>query len=179
VTEESFITISGTINEVSTVTVKINNNAPQYASISGNGYSAVVYLTAGINTIDITAVDAAGNISNAKRTVTYENNTAALAVTNPNQDITTSADSIVLRGTVADTQGKVTVRISMDGRSYYPRVANGTFAQKLTFRAIKQYAITVTARDAAGNKTTIVRNVIHVRDDHGDDRDHDDERDDD
>ena len=172
-TTESFITISGTVSEVSTVTLKTNNSALQYATLSGNAFSAVVYLVPGLNTIDITAVDPAGNISSAKRTVTYESNKPTLAVTYPNQDITTAADYLILRGTVADAQGRVTVRVLMDGRIYKPRVVRGTFAQKLTFRANKQYAITVTAWDAAGNKTSVVRNVIHV------DEEHDDEHDDD
>jgi hypothetical protein len=45
----------------------------------------------------------------------------------------------------------------------------GAFAQKLTFCAFGKYAFSLRARDAAGNNTTVVRNVIHVDDDEHDD----------
>jgi len=130
---------------------------------------------AGVNTIDITATDLAGNTSSAKRTVTYDNSTSkfTLAVTYPAQDITTRSSSLTLKGTVTDASSRVKVRITMGGKTYTPEVDDGAFHQRLTFTKAKLYAITVTATDAAGNSSTVNRNVIYrpasKDDDHHDD----------
>jgi hypothetical protein len=177
-TTQSFITVTGTISETSTVSISVNGGSPQSAAITGNTYSATVNLVAGINTIDITATDQAGNTTSAKRTVTYDNSTSTftLAVTYPAQDITTRKSSLTLKGTVVDASSNVKVNITMDGRSYSPVVVNGEFQQRLNFRRAKLYAITVTATDDAGNSSTVNRNVIYRP--ANSDRD-DDERDDD
>ncbi|RNC70333.1 MAG: hypothetical protein ED859_05835 [Desulfuromonadales bacterium] len=169
---QSFVTINGTIGETSTVSVTVNNGSPQLASISGNSFSATVNLAQGVNTIVITATDLAGNVSTAKRTVTYGAVSMGLAITYPSQDITTKYPSIVLKGTVIDPLEKVTVTITMDGRTYTPAVDDGVFKQRLVFSTPKLYAITITAKDEAGNSSTVYRNVIYkpeVRDDEHDD----------
>ncbi|WP_224981214.1 Ig-like domain-containing protein [Geomonas agri] len=85
-----------------------------------------------------------------------------MAVTNPAQDITTSKSSIVLTGGVADTAGNATVAVKMSGRTYKPRVdSTGVFKQQLRFLKSGVYVITVTATDAAGNSSTVTRNVIY------------------
>jgi hypothetical protein len=179
-TTQSFVTVSGTVNENSTVTVKDNNGTPQSAAMSGNSFSATVNLVPGINTIEVDATDLAGNIATAKRTVTYDNSSATitLAVTSPAQDITTNQKSLVLKGNVTDALGKVKVTITMNGHTYRPMVNHtGSFQQRLVFSqsmsemiaarknpnasSSRQYAITVTATDAAGNSGTITRNVIY------------------
>ncbi|QXE90952.1 hypothetical protein KP001_21695 [Geomonas subterranea] len=160
---QSFTTVTGTVDESSTVTVTDNGGNQTSAAISGNTFSATVNLVAGVNTITITATDLAGNVTSAKRTVTYTPTGAlTMAVTYPAQDITTSKSSIVLTGTVADTVGKATVLVKMSGRTYKPRVdSTGLFKQQLRFLKNGTYVITVTATDAAGNSSTVTRNVIY------------------
>jgi len=170
---QSFLSVSGTISESSTVSVKVNNGSPQSASISGNSFSASVNLIAGVNTIEITATDLAGNSSSAKRTVTYDGGTFTLAVIYPNQDITTRKSSIVVTGKVIDATSKVKVTINMNGRTYTPHVENGAFRQRLSFTRAKLYAITVTATDAAGNSSTVIRNVIFSNSESGEREDDD------
>ncbi|MBT0894376.1 hypothetical protein KI811_11210, partial [Geobacter hydrogenophilus] len=170
-TTQSFITLNGTINETSTVKVSVNGGSPQSAVISGTSYSATVYLVNGVNTITISATDLAGNSTTAKRTVTFSGGSSnlALAITFPNQDITTKYPYLVLTGKVVDSE-KVTVKIMMDGKSYAPEVDDGVFKQRLVFTTPKLYAITVIATDEAGNRSTVVRNVIFRPDyDHNDD----------
>ena len=160
-TTQSLVTVTGTISETSTVSVSVNGGSPQAAAISGNTYSATVYLVAGVNTISINATDLAGNTATAKRTVTYtSSNSLTLAVTYPSQDITTKNSSLVLTGKVVD-QEHVTVKITMNGNTYTPTVDDGVFQQRLTFKTPNLYAITVTATDDAGNSSTVVRNVIY------------------
>jgi hypothetical protein len=162
-TAQSFITLTGTISETSTVSFSVNGGSPQSAAITGGTYSATAYLVAGVNTISITATDLAGNIATAKRTVTYSGSTSSLglAVTNPSQDITTRYPYLVLRGKVTDNDEHVTVKITMNGRTYTPAVDDGEFRQRLVFTTPKLYAITISATDAAGNSSSIIRNVIY------------------
>lgn len=157
----SFISVDGTINETATVAVSVNNSTPQYSSITGNAFSTNVNLVPGVNTITIEATDLAGNISRVKRTVAYDTSKLTLAVTNPAQDMTTGRDTMVLMGTVTNSSKEITVTISMDGQEYTHQVTNGIFRQVLTFTAAKQYNIAVSARDAAGNSSSVTRNVIY------------------
>jgi Glucodextranase, domain B len=173
-TIQSFITVTGTISESSTVTISVNNGSPQSAAITGNSFSSTVNLAPGVNTIDIIATDPAGNSATAKRTVTYDNSNTSLtlAVIYPSQDITTRSSSLTLKGTVVDASSNVKVSITIDGKTYTPEVDHGAFHQRLTFTKAKLYAITVTATDDAGNSSSIVRNVIYRPS--SDDNHHDD-----
>ena len=157
----SFVTVSGSINETSTVAITDNAGSPQSATMNGNNFSATVNLAPGVNTINIVATDLAGNTSSAKRTVTYDTSKLTLAVTNPSQDMTTSRSTLIFMGTVTNSSKEITVTITMAGRTYTHLVTNGIFKQRLTFTAAKLYPITVTAKDAAGNSSSVSRNVIY------------------
>ena len=157
----SFITVTGSVNETSTVAVTNNSGSPQSATMNGNLFSANVNLVSGVNTITIVATDLAGNTSSAKRTVNYDTSKFTLAVTNPSQDMTTNRSTLVLMGTVTNSTKEITVTITMAGRTYTQMVTNGIFKQRLTFTSAKLYPITVTARDAAGNSSTVTRNIIY------------------
>jgi Glucodextranase, domain B len=163
-TTQPLATVTGTISESSTVSVNVNDGNPQAAAINGNSCTATVNLVSGVNTITITATDMAGNTSSIKRTVTYTvdtNTTLDLAVTNPIQDITSSDNVLNLRGNVVDPQGQVTVAVTMNGKTYKPEVDDGRFQQRLMFTSAGQYIITVSARDQAGNSSSVVRNVVY------------------
>jgi uncharacterized protein YfaP (DUF2135 family) len=160
-TTQSFISVSGTVSETSTVFVTVNSDSPQAAVMSGSDFSATANLVQGVNTIEIDATDLAGNVSSTKRTVSYEVAKVSVAVTSPDQDITTSNSSLLLKGTVADGVGNPTITITMDGITYTPAVKNGRFQERLTLDAAQQYTIAVTATDEAGNTSTVYRNVIY------------------
>jgi len=160
-TSQTFVVVSGSVSEASTVFVKVNGDSPQAAAMSGNDFSITVYLVPGVNTIDIDATDLAGNTTSTKRTITFELAKVSVAVTSPEQDITVSSSFLALKGTVSDGVGTPTITITMDGISYTPAVKNGRFQQRLTFDAAGQYAIAVTATDEAGDSSTVYRNVIY------------------
>ena len=163
-TTQSFTTVTGSINESSTVAVSVNGGSPQSATITGNTYSATVNLVSGINTISITATDLAGNSASVNRTITYSvaaNTNLGLAVTYPSQDIVTSTPYIYLKGKVVDSQEHVSVTIKMNDKTYAPEIDDGRFQQRLSFTRAKQYTITVTAKDGAGNTSVVIRNVIY------------------
>uniref|UniRef100_C6E3N8 Uncharacterized protein n=1 Tax=Geobacter sp. (strain M21) TaxID=443144 RepID=C6E3N8_GEOSM len=179
ISAQSFITLTGTISETSTVTVTGNDGSQQSAAVTGSNFIATANLVAGVNTITITATDLAGNTASAKRTVTYEGGTMTIAITRPSQDITTSRNSIVVEGKIVDAVGKISVSLQVNGRIYFPNVdENGLFKQALFFQKSGLYTILVTAKDAAGNSSTVTRNVIFRKYDDHDDY-HGDERDDD
>jgi YD repeat-containing protein len=160
-TAQPLVTVTGTINENSTVAVTPNNGSPQNASITGSAYSATINLVIGLNTITIAATDLAGNTSSAVRTVTYDNTNPALAITNPVQDITTSQNNITISGTVSDTITNTTIAMTTDGHTYTPLVTkDGSFSQSIPLPTDKTYAIVVTATDQAGNSVAAQRNII-------------------
>ena len=158
------ITVSGTVSETSTVSVSVNGGSAQAAVVSGTTFTAQVTLADGINTIDINAIDRAGNTTSAKRTVTYTAPVSqlSLAVTNPAQDITTRNSTLTVKGKVSGNSGSVKVTVAVNGKSSSVKVLkDGSFSQKVTFTRPQTYVIKVNASDAAGNKAEVVRNVIY------------------
>jgi Glucodextranase, domain B len=95
--------------------------------------------------------------------VTYNGSTFTLAVTYPNQDITTSRSYIILTGKISGATSRVRVTVTMNGKTYRPVVDDGVFRQRLVFTKAKLYAITVKATDQAGDTSTVTRNVIYTR----------------
>lgn len=160
-TAQVLATVAGTVDETSTVSVKVNNGSQQSASMTGNSFGVSVNLFSGINTINIVATDLAGNAATAKRTVTYDNGTLSLSVTNPGQDMSTAQGSITISGTVTDVVSSATITIAADGKTYIPIVDNnGSFSQSIPLTTDKTYAVVVNATDLVGNSATVQRNII-------------------
>jgi hypothetical protein len=154
------LTVSGTVDETSAVTVKMGNNL-QTAAMNGANFSADVTLVPGTNTIDVIATDLAGNTNTRKRTVVYDDQTPSLAITDPSQDIRTNAANLTIRGMTADPYTSVTVSVTIDGQTFDPPVVNGAFEQAVIFTSEKSYAIVVTATNEVGTMATVQRNVIY------------------
>ena len=159
-TAQVLMTVGGTINETSTVAVTVNNGAPQQASINGTSFTLEITLVPGINTIQITATDLAGNSSSVARTVTCLTTTPSLSITTPGQDITTAQNSLTLSGTASDTQSSVTVAVVLNGQTFIPAVTGGTFSQQLNLPAEGTYSVVATATDEAGNSASVTRTII-------------------
>ena len=160
VTNQAEVTVVGTVDELSRVDVSMKDVVVASAD-AGGMFSLPVTLEYGVNTIVVTAIDLAANSSMEKRTITLDNINPALAVTNPAQDITTDQPGILLQGTVSDLTA-LTVTIAMDDAAYTPAVTSGVFEQQLTLTSAKTYAVSVTAVDAAGNTTTVQRNINYA-----------------
>jgi hypothetical protein len=161
-TAQAAATITGTTSEPSSVIVTVNNGEPQSAAMTGSTYTVPVTLASGINSIAIIATDLAGNTTNAVRTITYDNTNPSVAITTPNQDITTAQTSLIISGTVSDTITAATVTLTFNNRTYTPVITGGAFSQLLTIPAEGTYAITATATDEAGNSSSATRNVIYA-----------------
>ncbi len=159
-TKQTPIDVTGTVDDQSTVTVSVNGATPVAAVMNGTDFSLSVALVYGINTIEVTATDLAGNTSTAKRTVTFDDRNPSLSVTEPAQDIKTNQSNVIIKGEVADLT-VVTATVTMDGNIYTPAIADGKFQQALAFNIEKTYQIYVTAVDEAGNETTVQRNIVY------------------
>ncbi|MHB8708912.1 MAG: hypothetical protein ACYC9I_08555 [Desulfuromonadales bacterium] len=163
VSAQDILVVRGTVSELSTVSVTVNGGSPQLASLSGNVFTASVYLTEGLNTIAIQSVDPTGTISNAKRTVMFDNSNPTIAITEPDEDKIVSNQTLEIKGRVADIQSKVTVKLTMGDKVYNPVIREGRFEQSVTFTEQKQYTIVATATDEAGNQVSVSRNVIYKK----------------
>jgi len=161
VTNAATVMVTGTVDETATVLVKLNTGNQGPANMTGNTFNLPINLEYDRNTIEVAATDPAMNTSTDKRTVIYDNINPSLAVTYPAQDITTDKTGIVLHGTVSDLTA-VTVAITFEGLTYKPIVTSGMFQQELTFTKEKTYPVIVTATDAAGNATTVQRNIVYA-----------------
>jgi hypothetical protein len=161
-TAQQLATIAGSVNETATVTIALNSGTAQNAAMTGNSFSLTVSLAAGLNTVTIIATDLGGKKTTTVRTVTYDSTAPSLAITNPDQDITTEQNSIVLAGRVSDALTAATVTVTFNGQTYTPAVTSGDFSQSIVFTTEKTYPVTVTAADEAGNRTSVQRNIIYA-----------------
>jgi len=159
-TKQSTIDVTGTVDDQSTVTVKVNDADQVPALMNGNDFSLEIPLLYGMNTIEVTATDLAGNTSAAKRTVTFDDRNPSLSVTDPPQDVKTNQANMTIKGEVSDLTA-VTVTLTMDETTYEPAITDGKFQLAVTFTTEKTYQIYVTAVDEAGNETTVQRNIVY------------------
>nr|WP_279342427.1 Ser-Thr-rich GPI-anchored membrane family protein [Geotalea sp. SG265] len=171
-TNQPFVQIGGDITGETAATIQVTvydrNQAPvdsQSASITGAKFTATANLAEGLNTVIITGRDQTGNESSFKRTVTYDNQKPTLAITEPAQDLRTNLHIMAIKGTVADALSDVAVTVQQDDRDAEPvslvaGEAVQTFEKQVTFTDSRVYHILVTAKDAAGNESSIQRNII-------------------
>lgn len=155
ITASATAEISGTVAGSLTVAV---SGVP--VTIQDNTWSTSVELTAGTNTIEIIATDAVGNSSSVKRTITLDTIKPALAVTSPTQDVAINVPNVLISGTVSDTTS-LSLEYSVNGSAAAVPVSGGIYSFNVDFAAEGNYPVTITAKDAAGNSSTVVRNVIY------------------
>ncbi len=158
-TNQLVSTVTGTVDEMSTVMVKLNNDTPLNASMTGNSFTASVNLASGMNTMDITVTDLAGHTSSGKRTVIYDPVAPSVAITSPAYDISTGQQIITISGTVADALTPVAATMTFDGTASDLALVSGAFSQTVTFETEGNHTIIVTATDQAGNSASAQRNI--------------------
>jgi hypothetical protein len=109
------VTLTGTVAD-SSYTVSISINGILFDSIVGPSFSWTVPLSAGINTIAITAVSNTNSaVTNTlKRTVFHDATRPTLAISNPATDILTQNSSIIIEGSIANATAAVYLQISTD-----------------------------------------------------------------
>lgn len=156
-TASQTLQLSGTVNKTSTVNVA---GAPVVVN-NDNSWSATVELVTGVNTIDIVATDLYGNSASVKRTVILDTEKPELSIVSPAQDVAVHTSSVVVAGSVADSTA-YSVECSVNTANIpVPIASDGTFSLVVDFVEEGIYPVTVTVIDAAGNTSTVVRNVIY------------------
>jgi hypothetical protein len=116
-------------------------------------------LASGLNTIEVVATDN-GVVSSAKRSVTLDSSNPELAIVSPAQDLAVNVPNLQLSGLVSDAT-TLSLEYSVGGATVAVPVTNGKYSFNVDFAAEGRYPITVTAKDAVGNVSTSVRNVIY------------------
>ena len=145
--------IIGTIADISPVTLKIGDAAVS-VSAAGAFTHDVALASEGANAFVLTATDAAGNVATQEVTVIRDTTNPALEVVTPTEDLVIANLPVVVRGTASDATA---LTISVNG-------AEATItgdAWEASFESLSEgpQTFTVAARDAAGNVTTVTRNV--------------------
>ncbi len=159
-TKQTPVELAGSVDEQSTVTVKINGADALPVQMDGNNFSLSIPPVYGINTIEVTAADRAGNTSSVKRTLTFDDRNPSLAVTIPAQDIKTNQGNLIIKGETSDIT-TVAVTVTIDSNTYAPLVTDGKFELPVIFTEEKIYQIYVKAVNEVGSETLVQRNVVY------------------
>lgn len=154
-TANSTLNISGSVSGSLSVTV-----AGIPVAVVDGGWNATVELVSGVNTIEIVAVDVVGNSSSIKRTITLDAAKPTLAVVTPAQDIAVNVPNVLISGTVSDPSA-LTLEYSLNGSTTSVPVNDAAYSFNIDFAAEGIYPVALSAKDAAGNVSTVVRNVIY------------------
>lgn len=155
------VTVSGTIDPASTVDISVNGGAPQSAAITDTAFTLDVNLSAGLNTLEITATDLAGKKNTLKRSVVSNSQNPTIALTDPGTDIVTTQAGITIKGSIADALEPVTVSVTSGADTFTPVVSGGAFEQAVTFPAAGIYPLIIKVTEVTENTTTIQRNIIY------------------
>jgi RHS repeat-associated protein len=143
------VVVLGTASDASGVAV--NGVA---ATLAGGDWSALVPLAPGANSLTAVATNAFGQAQD-EITVTLDTAGPTLAVTGPADGAFVAASPITVAGSVSDPSGVASVLVNGQPAS----VAGGAFSLSLAL-VEGSNAITVTARDGAGNETTTSLAVV-------------------
>jgi RHS repeat-associated protein len=158
ITNQTSITLSGTVTDVSAATLMVNGSPVQ---VGTNGaFSSQLALVEGLNTITVVATDATGNKTTVTRKVRRDTQSPIVSLASPIDSVLTNQLRVTVSGTVLDsTAVMVNVKVG-SGTSFQLQVGtDGTFAGEVSL-VEGTNTITVVATDAAGNITTISRLAI-------------------
>jgi Glucodextranase, domain B len=146
-TSAASIQVTGTFSGATSITV---NGAPP--TINGNQFSADVQLTIeGVNTITVLATDAAGNQSDLFLTVHRDTISPVISLTSPQDG--SFARTLLTQGSVTDASP---LTVTVDGVQV---TLEDEFFQAQNEVTDGPRQVTVTATDAAGNHSSVIRSV--------------------
>jgi len=153
VTNKATIDVTGTVDDL---TAAIKQGTKNLTNTNGT-FTVNVALSAGANTVTITATDLAGNVGTASVVITNDV-TALLTVTSPKKvKLTVTSNTLTISGT--SEKGAVVTINDMA----IPVDANGAFSIKVTLKEGKN-TINIKAVDPAGNPATQALTVTYNND---------------
>ncbi len=160
VTDVPSCTVKGSVTPGSAVTLWLNGSSPQLLSVQEGSFTGSAYLAEGVNTIEL-AAERSGRSSRVKRSVTLAPGGAAIAITEPAQDLRTELNSLTIRGST-NLQQPGSVRLEVDGAQFLPEISGGSFEQQVTLARTGEIRIRARGADGAGEQVLAQRNVIRV-----------------
>lgn len=155
-TNNARLLISGNVSEAAAIVV-----AGLPVTVDNNSWSYGVDLAAGLNTIEVVAIDRAGNKSTLKRSVTFDAVKPVLSIASPAQDMALNRASAIVSGVVDDNNSTALVYSVNAKNTVVPVDASGNYSFKVDFVSEGVYPVVLTATDAAGNTTTATRSFIY------------------
>ena len=159
ITRQSTVDAVGIVVEQTAVTITVNGlPATVTPGTAGQtSFTAKVSLAAeGPNTLAFRAVDAAGNRTDSTRVVIRDTQAPVVTLNSLPDSATVRADSsLIVSGTITDLT-KVTANVN--GQPLAIDSVTHAFSQRITLSSGTNF-VTVTATDAAGNATSVVRQI--------------------
>ncbi len=154
ITHDTSISVTGTVSDQNTDTLMVNE--VEIDAGADGSFSVDQSLNEGTNTITVIATDAAQNSTTFMRTVICDTQPPDLTVLEPADGIQTTEAIIVVSGTVFDST-EITLGVNWILVDVEP---DGSFSYSLSLDEGPN-TIDVVAVDAAGNSSTITRNVTY------------------
>lgn len=163
ITRERKLDVTGVVLDETPVGVTVNGttatveaNSPGETSFQA---AAVALAVEGENRLTVTAIDAAGNRTDSTRTVIRDTEPPVVTITSLGESSVVADSTILVKGTVTD---RTQTTANMNGTVLTLAPTTGAFEQSVRLAAGTNF-VSITATDAAGNATTVVRQV--TRDD--------------
>jgi hypothetical protein len=165
----STFAISGTAaDNVGITQVAWSNDRGGSGAATGTGSWSVAAITlqSGSNVVTVTARDAAGNQASDVLTVTYNPPDATvptIGITGPTSSstYTTTSSTLAISGTASDNVGVTQIAWSNDRGGSGTATGTGSWSVSAITLVSGTNVITVTARDAAGNRASDVLTVTY------------------
>lgn len=151
VTNSTQVVVSGTFNDATATTVKVNNVT---ATLAGNTFSATVPLVEGANALNVVAVDAAANQSTASRSITRDTTAPTIAISQPTDGAITNNTQVSVTGTFSDATATT---IKVNGIAATVSGNNFSAVVSLSEGSNTVHAVAI---DAAQNTSEASRGVI-------------------
>ena len=153
-THDTLVVVTGTATDASAFTVNLNGTPLTVDSLGH--FTRAVPLTEGVNVLVVTATDAVGNAATVARTLRRDTQAPLLGVTTPATTVYTRDSSSFVSGTVSDASPTV-VRVN---GFVAPIDSTGHWSLVIGHPVEGVNVVTVTATDASGLVTTVVRTII-------------------
>ena len=167
-TSSSNVSLTGVASDDgSIVRVKWSTDKGQSGDAVGTTSWSVPSLTVGFGTtnVTVTAYDNAGNASSVSLGVTYGDTSKPnlkVYVPTTTSSYQTRAPGVTVAGTAVDNIGVVEVKWSTDKGVAGTAYGTSTWTTPAMPLALGTNVVTITARDAAGNTTSMVINVVRL-----------------
>lgn len=150
-TNQSQVTLAGTVSDLTAVTVNVNGTP---VTVTAGAFLQAVSLANGLNVLTTSATDAVSHVTSVVRQVTRDTQAPTLTISAPDDQSTTTEATVVVSGHVTDTSPAT---VTANG-TLLTVAGNGDFSGSVSV-SMGSNTIDVVATDAAGNTSNGSRTV--------------------